>query len=68
MRGEYRCGLAVSCNEVKGIFVEETAGFTEHLPFVHPQLPEPHSRGPSQEAVHRKLQTWIDSWFTQVVG
>jgi hypothetical protein len=66
--GEYRCGEAISFSEVWGIFVEDVAGTTKHVPFGHPQLPAPQSSGPSQDAVHKKLHTWIDAWFTQLVG
>jgi hypothetical protein len=68
MGGAYRCGEAVSCNEVIGILVAEADGTTTHLPLLHPQLPAPQSRGPSQDAVHKKLHTWIEAWFTQLVG
>jgi hypothetical protein len=68
MTGAYRCGDAVSHNAVRGILVEEGAGTTTHFPLSHPQLPAPQSKGPSQDAVHKKLHTWIDAWFTQLVG
>jgi hypothetical protein len=34
----------------------EDAGITLHVPFTHPQLPAPQSSGPSQLAVHIRLQ------------
>jgi len=48
--------------DVGGIFEEEAAGITEHLPFTHPQLPAPQSSGPSQDAVQKRLHTVIDAW------
>jgi len=68
MRGEYRCGLAVSCKDVRGVLGVEAAGITEHPPFVHPQLPAPQSSGPSQFWVHIRLHTVIDAGLTQLVG
>ncbi len=50
------------------IFVEDDAGTTEHLPFIHPQVPAPQSSGPSQDAVHMRLHTVMDAGFTQLVG
>ena len=45
MEGVYRCGEAISCKKAWGNLVEEAAGTTEHLPFIHPQLPAPRSSG-----------------------
>jgi hypothetical protein len=69
MIGEYRWGLAVRVNEVfvttEGVVVR--AGTTEQRPFVHPQLPAPQSRGPSQLWVHMALQT-REVCLTQLLG
>ena len=59
MIGEYRRGVALIVIPVcpPGADVAGDAGTTLHLPFTHPQLPAPQSIGPSQLAVHSRLQT-----------
>ena len=56
--GEYRRGEALTVIPVcpPGADVAGDAGTTLHFPFTHPQLPAPQSIGPSQLAVHRRLQ------------
>ena len=63
-----RCGVEVRCKEVGGIVGVAAAGTTEHLPSTYPQLPTPQSSGPSQDAVHGKLHSGSETWFTQLVG
>jgi hypothetical protein len=69
--GEYCWGLAVNVIEVfvttEGVV--GCAAVTEHRPFVHPQLPAPQSRGPSQLMVHIALShAGFAASFTQLVG
>ncbi len=69
--GEYRCGLAVRVTEVlvTNEGVVGCACITEHLPFVHPQLPAPQSSGPSQLMVQRAaVQSGFAACLTHPVG
>jgi hypothetical protein len=69
--GVYRWGLAVRITDVL-VTTDNVGGCaetTEHLPFVHPQLPAPQSSGPSQLMVQSILHTDLgDAVLIQLVG
>jgi hypothetical protein len=58
MIGEYICGDARMIMPELFPMAEDAddAGMTLHFPFTQPQLPAPQSSGPSQLAVHMRLQ------------
>jgi hypothetical protein len=70
MTGEYFSGEALIVIAVRSAGTDDAddAGTTLHLPFTHPQLPAPQSSGPSQLAVHMRLQGCFTFTAVQVDG
>jgi hypothetical protein len=72
MTGEYFRGEALIVIAVRaegaGTDTAGDAGTTLHFPFTHPQLPAPQSSGPSQLAVHMRLQGFFAMTAVQLDG
>jgi len=70
MIGEYFRGDAFIVIAVSfwGAKDPDDAGTTLHFPFTQPQLPAPQSSGPSQLAVHMRLQGCFTTAAVQLDG